>query len=94
MHFAALFARIARSRLAQAQAAIEAIDYLPPDSEVYRRWSDTQPVGRTWDRWAMFVLVGVAVGLAGFAAHLLIDVLAFIKARAPAAAPALFLAAP
>ncbi len=65
----------------QARAAIEAVDYLPPDSEAYRAWAGAQVAGRVWDRWAMMVLVGLAVGLAGFTAHLFIDALAFVKAR-------------
>jgi hypothetical protein len=70
----------------QARASIENIDYLPPDSVVFRRWAGSQVVGRVWDRWAMFLAIGVAVGLAGFCVHLLIDIMAFVKAREGTAA--------
>jgi hypothetical protein len=78
---AALFNAASRPARCQARAAIEAIDYLPPDSEAYRRWAGGQVAGRVWDRWVMFLCIGLAVGLAGFAAHLLIDGFAFVKAR-------------
>ena len=55
----------------------------PPDSLVYRKWVAAQQSGRVWDRWCLFILVGLAVGLVGFAVHGGIDVLAYIKARRP-----------
>lgn len=65
----------------QGQGAIESVELSPPDSLVYRRWVSAQPSGRVWDRWLLFCLVGLAVGLVGFAVHAGIDILSFIKAR-------------
>ena len=66
----------------QAQGgAIESVELLPPDSVVYRKWVAAQKGGRLWDRWCLYILVGLAVGLVGFAVHGGIDVLAYIKAR-------------
>ena len=67
--------------LRQGHDAIESVELSPPDSLVYRRWVAAQPSGRVWDRWLLFILVGLAVGLVGFAVHAGIDILSFIKAR-------------
>jgi len=66
---------------------IESVELLPPDSLVYRRWGAAQAASRVWDRWALFIFVGIATGLAGFAVHAGVDILAFIKAsQAPRSA--------
>ncbi len=51
---------------------------------MYRRWAGGQVAGRVWDRWLLYILIGLAVGLAGFTAHLIIDMLAFVKVRGAA----------
>ena len=73
-------------------ASYESLDYLPPDSVVYRRWlsSMSESTGRLrllhrlttkWDLDRFFVmgLVGFFVGLLGFLLHQLIDVIAQTK---------------
>ena len=65
----------------QGHGVIESVELNPPDSLIYRRWVAAQPSSRLWDRWLLFILVGLAVGLAGFAVHAGIDMLAFIKVR-------------
>ena len=64
-----------RRRLAQ----FESIDYLPPNSQVYRAWLARQPHGRTWDRWAMMGAIGVSVGLIAYAMDTAIDVLGGLR---------------
>jgi hypothetical protein len=68
-------------------AEIETIDYLPQDSEMYRKWLHTQPLQRLWDRWMMMFLVGFVVGLCAFCLHVMFHTLAQTKARAPTARP-------
>ena len=63
-------------------AEIETIDYLPQDSEMYRKWLHTQPLQRLWDRWMMMFLVGFVVGLCAFSLHVMFHTLALWKARA------------
>jgi hypothetical protein len=63
-------------------AEIETIDYLPQDSEMYRKWLHTQPLQRLWDRWMMMFLVGFVVGLCAFCLHVMFHTLAQTKARA------------
>ncbi len=62
-------------------AEIETIDYLPQDSEMYRKWLHTQPLQRLWDRWMMMFLVGFVVGACAFCLHVLFSTLAVTKAR-------------
>lgn len=64
-------------------AAIDTIDYMPQDSEVYRRWLHTQPLQRLWDRWAMMFIVGFVVGLCAFFLHSTFHTIASVKARLP-----------
>jgi len=63
-------------------AEIETIDYLPQDSEMYRKWLHTQPLNRQWDRWMMMFLVGFVVGACAFCLHVLFSTLAITKVRA------------
>ena len=63
-------------------AEIETIDYLPQDSEMYRKWLHTQPLHRLWDRWMMRFLVGFVVGACAFCLHVLFSTLAITKVRA------------
>lgn len=65
------FTQAERRRLQQ----FESIDYLPPNSQVYRAWLAKQPHGRSWDRWAMMGAIGVTVGLLAYSLDTLIDVL-------------------
>jgi chloride channel 7 len=65
------FTQAERRRLQQ----FESIDYLPPNSQVYRAWLAKQPHGRSWDRWAMMGAIGVSVGLLAYGLDTLIDVL-------------------
>jgi len=62
-------------------AEFETIDYLPQDSQQYRRWLQTQPMNQQWDRWTMMFLVGVVVGLCAFFLHSCFSTLAKWKAR-------------
>lgn len=73
-------------------AEIETIDYMPQDSEVYRRWLHTQPLQRIWDRWTMMFLVGFVVGITAFCLHVFFHTLAITKVRRSAlcAAPSFF----
>ncbi len=65
-------------------AEFETIDYMPQDSEMYRKWLHTQPLQRLWDRWLMMFLVGIVVGLCAFCLHVCFHTLASWKARAAA----------
>jgi chloride channel 7 len=65
------FTQAERRRLAQ----FESIDYLPPNSQVYRAWLSKQPHGRSWDRWAMMGAIGVTVGFLAYCMDSLIDAL-------------------
>ncbi|XP_069816153.1 chloride channel protein D-like isoform X2 [Dendropsophus ebraccatus] len=51
----------------------ESLDYLPSHSEVYKTWIKQNPRRSDWDRWVMFALVGIAVGVLGFLMHQLIE---------------------
>ena len=62
-------------------AEFETIDYLPQDSQQYRRWLQTQPMNQQWDRWLMMFLVGVVVGLCAFCLHVSFSHLAMWKVR-------------
>ena len=65
-------------------AEIETIDYMPQDSEMYRKWLHTQPLHRLWDRWMMMFLVGFVVGSCAFCLHVLFSTLAITKVRGAA----------
>ncbi|KAK9806419.1 hypothetical protein WJX73_004486 [Symbiochloris irregularis] len=54
----------------------ESIDYLPPNSAVFRSWLARQPHKRQWDRWFMMGSIGVSVGLIGYLLFLCINILA------------------
>lgn len=69
------FTREERERLKE----VEAIDYLAPNSEVYRAWMSFQPHRRTWDRWFMMGSIGATVGLLGYCLYTAIEVLAETK---------------
>ncbi|KAK9804251.1 hypothetical protein WJX72_003440 [[Myrmecia] bisecta] len=58
---------------------VESIDYLPPNSAVYRKWLAGQPHGRIWDRWFMMGSIGVSVGLIGYLLYTLIELFANVK---------------
>ena len=60
-------------------ASYETLDYLPPDSVVYRRWLGTQATKWDWDRFLVMGLIGFCVGLVGFLLHQLIDLIAETK---------------
>lgn len=60
-------------------AEFETIDYMPQDSEMYRKWLHTQPLQRLWDRWLMMFLVGIVVGLCAFSLHVCFHTLATWK---------------
>ena len=60
-------------------AEFETIDYMPQDSEMYRKWLHTQPLQRIWDRWLMMFLVGIVVGLCAFSLHVCFNSLATWK---------------
>jgi|APGre2960657444_1045066.scaffolds.fasta_scaffold01816_1 hypothetical protein len=62
-------------------AEFETIDYMPQDSEMYRKWLHTQPLQRLWDRWLMMFLIGIVVGLCSFCLHICFHTLANWKAR-------------
>ena len=55
------------------------LDYLPPDSTVYRIWLREQPGRSDWDRWIVMGIIGVCVGMIGFFLHQLIDLIADTK---------------
>ncbi|KAK9853352.1 hypothetical protein WJX84_009701 [Apatococcus fuscideae] len=57
----------------------ESIDYLPPNSAVYRTWLARQPHRRKWDRWFMMGSIGVVVGGIGFMLATLIALLSSFK---------------
>ncbi len=57
----------------------ESVDYIAPNSRVYRQWLSAQPFKRYWDRWLMMGAIGITVGAIGFGLHFLIAVLAFMK---------------
>ena len=57
----------------------ESIDYLPPNSAVYRKWLARQPHRREWDRWLMMGAIGLSVGLVAYALAVLIGVMAEFK---------------
>ncbi|XP_013401688.1 chloride channel protein B [Lingula anatina] len=44
-------------------------DYLPPHSEVYKKWIRKRPARLNWDRWYMMALIGCAVGIVGYLLH-------------------------
>lgn len=69
-------------RRAAAREGIEALDYLPADSEAYRRWLRAQPRQRGFARWLAMFALGVVVGCLGFALHFCIQSLSKAKARA------------
>ncbi|CAL8466168.1 g5704 [Coccomyxa elongata] len=71
------YTREERARLAD----VESIDYLPPNSEVYRRWLTGQPHRRQWDRWFMMGSIGVTVGLIGYFLFFFIELLSDAKYR-------------
>ena len=60
-------------------AEFETIDYMPQDSEMYRKWLHTQPLQRVWDRWLMMFVVGIVVGLCAFSLHVCFNSLATWK---------------
>lgn len=57
----------------------ESIDYLAPNSVVYRKWLARQPHRRSWDRWLMMGSIGSATGLVAYFLHLLITSVADFK---------------
>ena len=63
----------------QRLCMVESIDYLPPDSVVYRKWLARQPHRRAWDRWFMMGSIGMTVGLAGYLLDLIIQMCAAAK---------------
>ncbi|CAK0786046.1 hypothetical protein CVIRNUC_009259 [Coccomyxa viridis] len=71
------YTREERERLAN----VESIDYLPPNSEVYRRWLATQPHRRQWDRWFMMGSIGIIVGIIGYFLFFSIELLSDLKYR-------------
>ncbi|KAK9840815.1 hypothetical protein WJX81_006821 [Elliptochloris bilobata] len=72
------YTREERLRLAD----IDGIDYLPPNSAVFRRWLAKQPHRRLWDRWFMMGSIGVTVALIGWALFFAIERLATAKYHA------------
>ena len=68
-------------------SSYESLDYLPPDSKVYRDWLRTRSgsggggggARGHWDRWLVMGLIGLVVGLLGFLLHQLIDLVARTK---------------
>jgi len=69
------YTREERRRLRQ----IPSIDYLPPNSEVYREWIKTQPHNKAWDKWLMMFVVGLVTGVVGWALYNTIGAMAAFK---------------
>ncbi|XP_059079772.1 chloride channel protein C-like [Tigriopus californicus] len=59
----------------------QTLDYLPPDSVVYRKWLKSRPLGMEWDRWLVMGLIGVLVGALGSLLHQVIDIIGNTKWR-------------
>ena len=70
-------------RFTEAEKAVmsefDSLDFLPPDSKVYKTWVKSQPSRWDWDRWVVMGLIGACVGLLGFLMHQIIDVIAETK---------------
>eukprot|EP00798_Chlamydomonas_sp_ICE-L_P007251 gene7251-362_t len=60
-------------------ANVESIDYLAPNSAMYRKWLFRQPHRRLWDRWLMMGLIGTTTGLVGQLLYALIGGIAEFK---------------
>ncbi|MEW5318605.1 MAG: hypothetical protein WDW38_009815 [Sanguina aurantia] len=58
---------------------VESIDYLAPNSAMYRKWLARQPHRRYWDRWAMMGAIGVTMGLLAHLLYMVIHALATFK---------------
>lgn len=59
----------------------QTLDYLPPDSVVYRKWLKKRPLGMEWDRWLVMGLIGILVGALGSLLHQVIDIISNTKWR-------------
>ncbi|XP_063710282.1 chloride channel protein C-like isoform X2 [Symsagittifera roscoffensis] len=57
----------------------EAVDYLPPHSQAYKKWLSGQPSRLDWDRWIMMGLIGFLTGLIGFLLHQFIGIITQYK---------------
>jgi hypothetical protein len=57
----------------------ESFSYMPNDCFIYRQWLKRQPVRLDLDKWFVMGLIGVVMGVVGFALHQLTVVISDLK---------------
>lgn len=74
------FSSLERKKLCE----YESLDYLPPNSSVYKAWLRSQPHGLNWDRFFMMGSIATVIGIIGYLEFFLIKLFSIIKFRSVA----------